>query len=128
MPDINLGWRGDFAWSARGDILTADGDTLTQQRIIRRLLTAVRAYIYHLEYGAGLPQRIGRVARAKNIQALCLAQIQQEDSVAPNPVPIVTVGESPTVIGAYIITIKYYNNEQIQQTLTFDTSTGFQST
>lgn len=124
MPDTDLSWGGDFIVSPSGDLSLVDGDVLTQQRIIRRLNTALRRYIYHLGYGAGLPQRIGRVARPATIQSIVRSQILLEASVASVPVPAITVASTPTLAGAYIITIVYFDNEGEQRTLTFDTSTG----
>lgn len=124
MPDINLDWKGDFAFSPSGDLATVDSDDVTRQRIIRRLFTATRGYIWHLEYGAGLPERIGKVAIPRVIQAICRAQILLEPTVAKMPVPVVTVDESTQLLGEFIITISYYNAGHVQQTLTFDTSTG----
>ena len=54
MPDINHLWGNDLAFSATGDLATADVPTLTQQRVLRRLLTNPGDYIWELDYGAGL--------------------------------------------------------------------------
>lgn len=119
MPDLALDWQDDLQVSPSGDIATVDGAVLTQQRILRRLLTAVRSYFWHLEYGAGLIQKIGRVAKPANIQSIVRSQIALETSVARTPVPTTTVAPDPTIMGAYIVTISYFDNEKVQQTLTF---------
>lgn len=124
MPDINLDWKGDFSFSPSGDIATVDNDDVTRQRIIRRLFTATRGYIWHQDYGAGLPERIGKVAHARVIQSIVQAQIALEATVARYPVPVITVFENPQTLGEFIITIVYFNNEHQQQTLTFDPATG----
>jgi len=109
-PDAWLEWNGDFQVSASGGLLLADGDDWTNQRIIRRLCTAVNGYVWHQDYGAGLLQRIGRPARAGAIQALVRAQIALEGSVAPTPAPQVTVVEDPNTLGLFTITIQYVSN------------------
>jgi hypothetical protein len=124
MPDINLDWKGDFSFTPTGDLATVDGDDVTRQRIIRRLFTATRGYVWHQDYGAGIPERIGKVAKARVIQAIVQAQIALEDTVAKIPVPTITVFANPQLPGEFIITIVYYNNSHQQQTLTFDPSTG----
>jgi len=121
MPDLDLDWGGDLVVSPSGDIATVDGDKLTQQRIIRRLFTAIKGYIFHPDYGAGLLQKIGGVIKAANVQAIVRSQIALEASVAKTPLPTTTVVENPAVPGAQIITITYFNDEGQQQQLTFDT-------
>lgn len=121
MPDVSLEWNGDFEVSATGGLVLVDGDDLARQRIVRRLLTQVQGYIWHPEYGAGLPQRIGRVARALMIQSIVRSQIALEASVAPVPHPRVTVtdasGGNP---GLFVITIQYTDAQsKVQKTLSF---------
>lgn len=123
MPDANLDWDADFSLAPNGDLSIVDGVANSNQAIIRRLLTAVNGYIFHLTYGAGLPQRIGLTARANDIQSLVRAQILLEATVAQNPQPIVTLAKDLTVTGAYIITIKYIEAATGKQTsLTFSTA------
>jgi hypothetical protein len=105
MADIDLDWKADMTIGPDGDLLLADGDDMVRQRIERRLFTAVQGYIWHQEYGAGLPDRIGRVARARDIQSLVAANIALETSVSPTPVPAITVDE--TQPGLFVIGIVY---------------------
>jgi hypothetical protein len=105
MADLDLQWKGDMAFDPTGDLLLADGDDMVRQRIERRLFTGIQAYIFHQEYGAGLPDRIGRVARARDIQSLVAANIALETSVSPVPVPVTTVDE--TTPGLFVIGIVY---------------------
>ena len=107
MADADLLWKGDLALTDGGDILLVDGAEETRQRIMRRLFTATRAYVWHPAYGAGLPERIGRVAKARNIQALVRGQIAMEATVARNPVPVITVSEAATSPGLFLIDIRY---------------------
>lgn len=107
MADLWLEWKNDFEQTASGDLQLADGDDMTRQRIERRLFTAVRGYIWHQDYGAGLQQKIGTTALAANIQSLCRAQIALEQSVATTPIPVIKVWESKTNLGLFVISITY---------------------
>lgn len=107
MADVYLDWNSDFVVSASGGLLLADGVTLSNQRIIRRLCTAVQGYIFHLEYGAGLLQRIGRPGVIAQISSIVRAQIALEATVAASPSPVITVDEDTDNLGAFIITINY---------------------
>ena len=123
MPDLSLWWNDDLSLAPNGDLALVDQVPLSNQHIIRRLMSAAKSYIWHLEYGAGLPQRIGRPARATDIQSLVAAHIYLEPSVARIPVPTVTVAPSPTIQGAFVITIKYIEAAtNAQRALTFDTT------
>lgn len=107
MPDAFLEWNGDFVASPSGGLLLASGDDFARQRIIRRLLTAVNGYIFHLDYGAGLPQKIGSPAFLPTLKSLIRSQIALESSVAPTPAPIIAVTQDKNNLGLYTISIKY---------------------
>jgi len=120
MPDLNHQWSGDLAVSARGDLATVDGLTRGQQRIIRRLMTNLKAYIWHLDYGASVPARIGGPLDLTLIQAVIRSQIFLEAAVARNPQPQIIV--EPILNGVFARII-YEDNESGQQiTLQFDVS------
>lgn len=121
MPDLWLGFQKDLQFSPIGDLRLADGDDLARQRIIRRLLTPVRGYMWHLGYGAGLPQKIGNPTTQPIIQSLIQANIALESSVAKYPVPVIRVTVSPN--GEVDIEIQYTDaNTNQQVTLQFDAS------
>jgi hypothetical protein len=123
MADLDLDWGSDLSFTAGGDLALADNDVLTRQRIERRLFTAVRGYLWHLEYGAGLPQKIGHVGTTSIIQSLIRANIAIEASVAPFPLPQITVTQDTSNPGLFIILIIYFDatlGEQV--TLSFDTT------
>ena len=107
MPDASVEWGGDFSLSPTGDLALVDGDDFARQRIERRLLTAVRAYVWHPSYGAGLPQKIGATMSASQVSSIVRAQIALEASVAPAPAPIISVTESQTNVGLFVISIQY---------------------
>ena len=107
MADAWLEWNSDFQVSASGGLLLATGDDLARQRIIRRLCTAVQGYVWHPDYGAGLPQRIGGPGVVTTIQAIVSAQIALESAVARNPAPVVTVTQDANNRGAFTVSINY---------------------
>jgi hypothetical protein len=107
MADVSLNWNSDFQVSATGDLVTVDGALLTQQRIIRRICTAVRGYIFNLPYGAGLPQKIGGTWQVSTIKAIIMSQIAMESSVAPSPPPIINVSANPNDLATQTIFISY---------------------
>jgi hypothetical protein len=107
MPDSYLDWGGDFQLSATGGLLLADGVTFANQRILRRILTAVHGYVWHPSYGMGLPRMVGRFANITSITALARSQMALESSVSPAPAPIITVTNSDADAALYIIKIQY---------------------
>ena len=107
MADVSLEWHADFEVDGTGDLLIADGDDEVRQRLERRLFTAVQGYVWHPDYGAGLPQKIGSVLSIAQIRSIVAAQIALEASVAPNPAPQLTVSGSAD--GLVAISIKYWD-------------------
>src|SRR5437899_2076299 len=121
MPDLFGEWHQDLRHTLSGDLALADTVDLPRQRILRRLLTPIRGYLWHLEYGAGLPQKIGHLAVTANIEALIRANIALEASVVSSPPPKIKV--TGFVTGLYVIEITYVEailGEQV--TLSFDTT------
>lgn len=107
MADVALEWNDDFMVDASGDLLLADGDDEVRQRLERRLFTAVQGYVWHPEYGAGLPQDIGATLSVTQIQAIVAAQLALEASVAANPPPQLAV--TGTSNGTINIAIQYWD-------------------
>jgi len=91
MADLSLEFGGDLAVSATGDLLLNDGPELTQQRVLRRLLTNPGDYIWQLNYGAGLGQYVGQPGAPAAIAGVARTQILLEAAVAATPAPSVTV-------------------------------------
>jgi hypothetical protein len=105
MADLALNFGGDLAVGPTGDIALADGAALTQQRVLRRLLTNAGGYIWQLVYGAGLAQFVGQPGAPAAIAAVVRSQILLEAAVAGNPAPSVTAaaGQNDSVV----LTIRY---------------------
>ena len=90
MPDINSPWGGDWGVSPNGDLALVDGDARAKQRIIRRFFTNLGAYIFHPDYGASVPERIGDNLDVNVIASVLTGQALLEDAVAKSPPPVVT--------------------------------------
>lgn len=121
MADVSLPWNTDVDWSVSGDLLTIDGDDMVQQRIERRLFTAVQGYVWHLDYGAGLLQKIGSTYQPGQIEAIVRGQMLLEDTVSQIPAPKIRVWADPNNSGMQIIRIDYVDapsGRQIGLTIT----------
>lgn len=118
MPDVSLPWGGDFSLTTSGDLLLVDNLDLTDQRVIRRLLTAPNSYLWEPGYGAGVPAYIGTAVPPSQVIQAVKAQILQESSVARSPAPTIDATLAPDVIG---LDIDYYAAASgAPQTLSFD--------
>lgn len=116
MSDLYHYWSGDLSASASGDLLGVDGTELGQQRVLRRLLTNPLGsgqngapdlpgdYLFHLDYGAGLPRQVGEVVDVSKIRARIRGQILRESAVARSPAPQIDV---VPITGGVSISIRY---------------------
>ncbi len=105
MADLALQFGGDLVIGATGDLLLADGEALTQQRVLRRILTNPGDYIWQLDYGAGLAQFVGQPGAPAAIAGVARAQMQLEKAVAVTPAPVVNVAAGDD--GAVVLSLKY---------------------
>lgn len=94
--DIYQEYGNDLVVDDNGDLLSADDAELSNQRIIRRLLTTPRSvvnppdYLDHPDYGAGTPFFIGQPNTPEvmeKIKGIMISQMYLEDSVSQNPQP-----------------------------------------
>lgn len=104
LNDIDHWAGGDLGVSATGDLGKVDGEVRTQQRIVRRLVTNPGEYVFHPEYGAGLPAKIGQTADLPALRALIRTQVLMEDAVARLPEPEIDVRQ---INSGFAITIRY---------------------
>jgi hypothetical protein len=109
MADVSLEWNSDLVAGATGDLLLVEGDDEVRQRLERRLFTAVRGYVWHGEYGAGLPQKIGSTLSVEQIRSVVASQLALEASVAPNPPAQLGVAANPNEGDMIFIEIKYWD-------------------
>jgi len=105
MPDISQLAGSDIATGPSGDLLPVSGTLEGQQRVIRRLFTNPGTYIWHTNYGAGLPSFIGKPMTAAQIQGLVQQQMLLEQAVAQNPLPTCNVNFYPD--GTFNVSITY---------------------
>lgn len=107
MSDLACEWGDDWLIDSTGDLWVIDGDDEVRQRLERRLFTPVQGYVWHPQYGAGLPQKIGDVYSVTQIKAICQAQLNLEATVAPQPPAQLSVSQQPG--GLTVISIKYWD-------------------
>lgn len=118
MPDLDHLWGNDLALSPTGDLATADVPALTQQRVLRRLLTNPGDYIWSIDYGAGLARFVGQPGTAAAITAAIRGQIFKETAVAQTPAPV--IGLQADQSGSIFVQIRYADAAtSITQTLSF---------
>lgn len=102
LLDIGHVFGGDLETSNAGDLATVSAVTRSTQRVLRRLLTPPGTYIFHPEYGAGLPKYVGDVVDVAEVTALIIGQMLLEASVIRTPPPEVTVTETTDGISVFI--------------------------
>jgi phage baseplate assembly protein W len=124
VADLSHQWGSDLAIGATGDISTADGSSLGQQRVLRRLLTNPGDYIWQLDYGAGLARFVGQPANTLQIRAVIRSQIFKEAAVARLPEPLIDVQATPGgASGTVYVYVRYVDAENSQtQVLTLSIS------
>lgn len=120
MSDIYHDFGADLTVSSTGDVLLASGIDESQQRILRRLLTNPGDYLFHPDYGAGLPGFIGQTINEDEVSAIIQGQILLEDAVASYPAPVVSV---TAISGGLSCSIQYIDaGTQTPQALSFNVS------
>lgn len=96
--DLYQVYGSDLIFDASGALLTVGGTTpqadpianLTNQRIIRRLLTNPGEYLWYPSYGAGLARFIGQPLNVKALTAIVRGQLFLQPEVARTPAPIIS--------------------------------------
>lgn len=96
MVDLALTFGGDLVLGATGDLAMASGVSLTEQRVLRRLLTNPGDYIWQLPYGGGLASFVGVAGMSARIAADARAQMKLEPRVAQSPAPKISASKNPT--------------------------------
>lgn len=106
--DIGHQWGGDLDVGPGGDLAVAVGSQAVKQRILRRLLTNPKTYIWNLNYGAGLPGFIGTTAARGQIEAIVRSQVMLEAAVARYPGTEITVSDlNGPGVGALEVSVRY---------------------
>src|SRR6516165_11858406 len=124
MADLSHQCGSDLALGPTGDIATASGQLLGQQRVLRRLLTNPGDYIWQLDYGAGLARFIGRPINPLQIRAVIRSQIFKEATVARQPEPLIDVQVAPGGnAGTVYVYVRYVDAESSEtQVISFSVS------
>ena len=103
--DIACQWNSDISFATSGDFATIDGAGWTQQRFVRRLLTAVQGYVWQPLFGAGLPQQVGTTTVADQFQGIVAAQAAMETGIDQSqPITVTVVSDQ---IGDVSISVTY---------------------
>jgi hypothetical protein len=115
--DLNHYYGQDLEVAANGDLSLADPVTGGTQRVYRRLMTNPRYtnaagqilaspdYLWHANYGAGLPRRVGSPGNTQLLRAIIRGQMLMESAVARSPAPTITASQTPD--GTCTVNIKY---------------------
>lgn len=91
MADLFHNFGADLAIGPTGDLALSSGSLLTQQRVLRRLLTNSGDYIWQIAYGGGLAQFIGQPTSSGQISAVVQDQLTRESRIAKTPAPQISV-------------------------------------
>ncbi len=130
MYDLNHYVGSDLVLSDTGDLAVVTASDRGLQRVLRRLLTnppqtdvsgkvvSTGDYLWHQDYGAGVPGHVGRNVDTPGIKALIRGQMLLEAAVAKSPDPVITVTPIDTGISVDV----QYNDAVTgaQQFLSFD--------
>lgn len=120
--EIYQDYGNDLVVTPTGDLQTVDGIPLSNQRIIRRLITSPVAvtnppdYLQQPTYGAGLPQFIGQLNTPTiydKIKSLITSQMYQEETVAQTPPPDIQLTGLPNRLIGTITYIYAATNQQV---------------
>jgi hypothetical protein len=91
LADLGHWFGSDLQLDGSGDLATVTDGERTRQRVLQRLLTCPGDYIWHPDYGAGLPRFVGLPLDAAAVSAVIAGQLQLEAGVAQQPAPVITV-------------------------------------
>ncbi len=111
MADFALPWSGDLALSSTAGLALVDGAALTEQRLIRRLLTNPGDDPWNPGYGAGLGRFVGSPVNGPALSALISEQALLEATVASVTSVTVTQDRLGTV-SATIVYVDLSGNPQ----------------
>lgn len=95
--DLYNNFGEDIPLNPTNDLDRVSETLRSKQRVLRRLLTNPGDYIWHPDYGAGLPLYVGKPLNSdteSKIQSVILSQIFLEASVSKNPTPQISLQTS----------------------------------
>lgn len=100
MPDARHWFGNDLEVSNTGDIALSDGIELSNQRVVRRLMTILGEYPWHVDYGASVPKRIGDTLDMSLVESVIRSQIFLEEAVSKED--DLTISLSPILNGVFV--------------------------
>lgn len=100
MADARHWWDEDLSVGPTGDIALSDGVELSNQRVVRRLMTILGEYVWHTDYGASVPIRVGDTFDLPLLTSIIRSQIFLEEAVSQDPDPVITV--DPILNGVFV--------------------------
>lgn len=121
----------DLVIGINGDLMSVDGPQLSNQRIVRRLLTNLKDYIWNPTYGGSLPQFIGQLNSPQilaQIKGVIATQLSLESTVSQSPSPVITLTGLPNQLNCTITYTYSVTNSQVVVTFSIPhmaSSTGF---
>lgn len=95
----------DLQVDQKGGLALVDGIEETNQRVIRRLLSPENSYIWHIGYGAGIPEDVGKPmseALLRKIKSVITTNIMKEETVSKTFSPVIRFGIIPNGINCTI--------------------------
>lgn len=112
---------GDIDLTSGGAVALVSEADETRQKILRRLCTNPGAYLWGLDYGAGLPALVGMTETTETISSVVQAQMALESGI--DQMQPVTVTVTPLTGGKYTCSIQYTDSQtQTVQSLTYTAS------
>ena len=118
MADFDNLWSTDVVLTANGDVNTVTSTALGEQRVLRRLMTNPGDYIWHPDYGAGLPRYVGTNLNLLEIEGVIREQLAKEKAVTQSPPPVVKL--RPILNGLFVNILWIDADTSQQATLEFD--------
>lgn len=101
-----------------GTLQTVSGSEQTRQSLLRRLLTVVGDYIWHLDYGVGLPLMVGQVIVPEAMESVIRPQVQADAGVdSSQPVTVTVTDEGGGVCRCDVFYVDAASGQQ--QSLSF---------
>lgn len=119
MTDFYHDFGEDLQLDPEGALLDVSGGAATQQAILRRLCTNPQGYLFHVDYGAGLPARIGMPIREGETRALIVSQLALEAGIDQGQP--VTVVLTSLAVSTFRCTLSYTDrDERVERRFTFN--------
>jgi hypothetical protein len=91
MADLAHLIGSDLEITDNGNVVLSYDEEEGQERVLRRLLSNPGSYYFHLDYGAGLAQFLGKTLVSARIKGVIQQQMLLEQAVLQNPPPQINI-------------------------------------